>query len=209
MTRTQPSGPVTPRLGVSSGFAMPAACKEAAALGLSILADVLAGAQDGITVVDADRRFVYANPAACEMLGYPVQLGPRGRPSSSGSHSVAITRAQADGRRLMPGHPGPNRTRAYVITPRSNASHDPLKDRSPSRCASGSPSAHSLGKQTRHHWSAAHDQIGSLEFQAPQDGGRRMATGRGRHRRAQRARAMPMNAIAGADRAVRRSGAVA
>jgi PAS domain S-box-containing protein len=41
-------------------------------LGLSALAGVVAGAQDGITVVDAERRVVYANPAACEMLGYPL-----------------------------------------------------------------------------------------------------------------------------------------
>ncbi len=51
---------------------------EAAALDLSALAGVVAGAQDGITIIDADRRVVYANPAACGMLGYPlVQL--RGR----------------------------------------------------------------------------------------------------------------------------------
>jgi hypothetical protein len=31
-----------------------------------------------------------------------------------------------------------------------------------------------------HGWSGAHDQIGSLEFQAPQDGGRRLADRRGR-----------------------------
>jgi PAS domain-containing protein len=46
----------------------PAEIAQAAALGLSALAGVVAGAQDGITVVDADRRFVYANPrssAAC------------------------------------------------------------------------------------------------------------------------------------------------
>lgn len=49
------------------------ALADAAALGLSALAGVLAGAQDGITVVDTERRFVYANPAACEMLGYPLE----------------------------------------------------------------------------------------------------------------------------------------
>jgi PAS domain S-box-containing protein len=49
------------------------AIAQAAELGLSALAGVVAGAQDGITVVDADRRFVYANPAACEMLGYPLE----------------------------------------------------------------------------------------------------------------------------------------
>jgi PAS domain S-box-containing protein len=47
-----------------------AAVLDAVALGLPALAGVVAGVQDGITVVDADRRFVYANPAACEMLGY-------------------------------------------------------------------------------------------------------------------------------------------
>ncbi|MGH3828311.1 MAG: PAS domain-containing protein, partial [Pseudonocardiaceae bacterium] len=51
----------------------PSALADAAALGLSALAGVLAGAQDGIVVTDADRRYVYANPAACEMLGYPLE----------------------------------------------------------------------------------------------------------------------------------------
>jgi PAS domain S-box-containing protein len=49
------------------------ALADAAALGLPALAGVLAGAQDGITIVDAERRFVYANPAACQMLGYPLE----------------------------------------------------------------------------------------------------------------------------------------
>ena len=49
------------------------ALAEAAALSLSALAGVVAGAQDGITVVDAERRFVYANPVACGMLGYPLE----------------------------------------------------------------------------------------------------------------------------------------
>jgi PAS domain S-box-containing protein len=57
---------------VASGLAEAAALTEAAAMGLSALAGVLAGAHDGITVVDAERCFVYANPAACEMLGYPL-----------------------------------------------------------------------------------------------------------------------------------------
>jgi PAS domain-containing protein len=50
-----------------------AALADAAALGLPALAGVVAGAQDGITVVDAERRFVYANPAAGQMLGYPLE----------------------------------------------------------------------------------------------------------------------------------------
>jgi PAS domain S-box-containing protein len=61
------SGRVTPDLGGPSALA------DAAALGLSTLAGVLAGAQEGITVCDAERRFVYANPAACRMLGRPFE----------------------------------------------------------------------------------------------------------------------------------------
>src|SRR5271170_912217 len=60
-------GRVAPDLTRSSALA------DAAALGLPALSGVVAGAQDGITVVDANRRFVYANPAACQMLGYPLE----------------------------------------------------------------------------------------------------------------------------------------
>ena len=60
-------GRVAPDLTGSSALA------DAAALGLPALAGVVAGAQDGITVVDAGRRLVYANPAACQMLGYPLE----------------------------------------------------------------------------------------------------------------------------------------
>ena len=49
------------------------ALADAAALGLPALAGVLVGAQDGITVIDAERRFIYANPAACQMLGYRLE----------------------------------------------------------------------------------------------------------------------------------------
>jgi PAS domain-containing protein len=31
---------------------------------------MVAGTDDGVVVVDAARRYVYANPAACELLGY-------------------------------------------------------------------------------------------------------------------------------------------
>ena len=48
------------------------ALADAAALGLPALAGMLASAQDGITVVDADRRYVYANTAACRVVGHPV-----------------------------------------------------------------------------------------------------------------------------------------
>jgi PAS domain S-box-containing protein len=47
---------------------------EAAALGVAALAEVVAGAREGITIVDAGRRFVYANPAACGVLGPLEQL---------------------------------------------------------------------------------------------------------------------------------------
>ena len=45
---------------------------DAAALGLSGLAGVLAGAPDGIMVFEA-QRCVYANPAACQMLGQRLE----------------------------------------------------------------------------------------------------------------------------------------
>jgi PAS domain-containing protein len=54
--------------------AEPFALADAAALGMSALAEVLTCIEDGICVVDADaeRRYVYVNPAACRMLGYPL-----------------------------------------------------------------------------------------------------------------------------------------
>jgi PAS domain S-box-containing protein len=45
---------------------------DAAALGLSALAEVLTRTESGIAVADAGRRYVYANPAACRMLGHPL-----------------------------------------------------------------------------------------------------------------------------------------
>ena len=45
----------------------------APALGLSALAQLITRIQDGITVVDAERRWVYANPAACQMLNRPLE----------------------------------------------------------------------------------------------------------------------------------------
>jgi PAS domain S-box-containing protein len=48
------------------------ALADAAALGVPALAGVLTGAQDGIAVIDVERRFVYANPAGCEMFGYTL-----------------------------------------------------------------------------------------------------------------------------------------
>jgi len=46
---------------------------DAAALGLPALAGVLAGAQDGFTVFDGGGSYVYANPAACQMLGHSLE----------------------------------------------------------------------------------------------------------------------------------------
>ena len=46
---------------------------DAAALGQRALASMLAGTDAGITVVDADRRYAYANPAACRMLGRSLE----------------------------------------------------------------------------------------------------------------------------------------
>src|SRR5215472_14934544 len=41
-------------------------------MNLEVLAAVVRTSVDGITVLDTDRRIVYANPAACELLGYPL-----------------------------------------------------------------------------------------------------------------------------------------
>ncbi|HKF17217.1 MAG TPA: PAS domain S-box protein [Candidatus Dormibacteraeota bacterium] len=41
-------------------------------LGLDFGGALVRTSVDGITVLDRDRRIVYANPAACEMLGYPL-----------------------------------------------------------------------------------------------------------------------------------------
>jgi signal transduction histidine kinase len=45
---------------------------DAAALGLPALAGLLAGTQAGVAIVDSARRYVYANPIACEMLGHSI-----------------------------------------------------------------------------------------------------------------------------------------
>jgi PAS domain S-box-containing protein len=71
------------------------ALTDAAALGGPALASVVAGARDGITIVDAERRFVYANPAACEMLGRPLEQ-LRGRDFMASvparDHSIMLAR---------------------------------------------------------------------------------------------------------------------
>jgi PAS domain S-box-containing protein len=45
---------------------------DAAALGLPAVAAVFASAPDGITIVDGDGRWVYANPTACAFVGQPL-----------------------------------------------------------------------------------------------------------------------------------------
>ena len=44
----------------------------AADLGIGPLAAVVERSRDGIVVVTADRRYVYANPAACQIMGYTL-----------------------------------------------------------------------------------------------------------------------------------------
>jgi len=42
-------------------------------LGLRVLADLVRESADGILFIGTDRRYVYANPAACKLLGYPLE----------------------------------------------------------------------------------------------------------------------------------------
>lgn len=42
-------------------------------LGLGVLADLVRASADGILFITADRHYVYANPAACKLLGYPLE----------------------------------------------------------------------------------------------------------------------------------------
>lgn len=42
-------------------------------LGLRVLADLVRASGDGILFIGNDRRYVYANPAACRLLGYPLE----------------------------------------------------------------------------------------------------------------------------------------
>ncbi len=54
---------------VPTGSALAAATE----LGLPALAGMLVGTDDGICVIDGDRRYAYANPAACQMLGHTLE----------------------------------------------------------------------------------------------------------------------------------------
>ena len=60
---------------------------DAAALGLGTLAAVLAGAQEAIVVSNANQRFVYANPAACRLVG-------RSSTQMIGQHFLSFTPAR-------------------------------------------------------------------------------------------------------------------
>ena len=42
-------------------------------LGLGVLARLVDASLDGIGITDAEGWFVYANPAACAILGYPLE----------------------------------------------------------------------------------------------------------------------------------------
>ncbi|MEO9200507.1 MAG: histidine kinase [Antricoccus sp.] len=46
---------------------------DAAALGLSTLAEILTNADNGIAITDTDQRWIYANPAACHLLGRSLE----------------------------------------------------------------------------------------------------------------------------------------
>ncbi|TML98386.1 MAG: PAS domain S-box protein, partial [Actinobacteria bacterium] len=48
------------------------AVQTAAVLGVGALAAVVERSRDGIVVVTAGRRYVYANPAACRIMGYSL-----------------------------------------------------------------------------------------------------------------------------------------
>lgn len=56
-----------------SDSSQPVSAITAEHLGLEILAEIAESSLDAITVADQAGRFVYANPAACEMLGYSAQ----------------------------------------------------------------------------------------------------------------------------------------
>jgi len=45
---------------------------DAEGLGLDVLAALVTASADGITIVDSSRHIVYANPAACAVLGHPL-----------------------------------------------------------------------------------------------------------------------------------------
>jgi PAS domain S-box-containing protein len=56
----------------SAGGEIVGGLSDVVALGLPAVAAVFASAPDGITIVDDEGRWVYANPAACALLGRPL-----------------------------------------------------------------------------------------------------------------------------------------
>src|SRR5262250_2237760 len=75
-----------------------------AGLGVEDLAALVTAAADGITVLDGDHHIVYANPAACEQLGYPLnQLvgldGLKLVPESQRQTVLAVLTSAARGQR--------------------------------------------------------------------------------------------------------------
>ena len=47
--------------------------RDPADLGFAVLAALVRGTSDGIVFMDTDRRYVYANPAACELIDLPLE----------------------------------------------------------------------------------------------------------------------------------------
>jgi len=66
--KVQPGG-----LGAAPRAALTQPVADAAALGLSALAQIVTRTQDGITVIDGERRWVYVNPAGCQLLDRPAE----------------------------------------------------------------------------------------------------------------------------------------
>jgi PAS domain S-box-containing protein len=56
-----------------NGPATGSATRDPEDLGLRVLADLVRASADGILFIATDRRNVYANPAACKLLGYPLE----------------------------------------------------------------------------------------------------------------------------------------
>ena len=109
-------GPVSGGADAVSARLREAALADAAALGLPMLTEVLVNLEDGVTALDADGRVVYANPAACRMLGRSAQ-------ALRGLEFLEIV--EADGHSALPG--------AFPWNP-----HDAP---TPFRCVVGGPDA--------------------------------------------------------------------
>ena len=81
-------------------------------LGLDFWAGLVRASADGITVLDSDCRVVYANPASCYMLGYPLdQLRGRDRLALLPERERQTYRTFLD--RARSGHSEPRQAIAY------------------------------------------------------------------------------------------------